>query len=160
MSIWKKKKSLILDTLWQCLSLSFGKRWEMNIVGGSSNCKKFPNQVAIFLHIYKWISFPIWNFALIEEMGSSDSSWTSWASLSFLRLTKHIFCHFKQTDNCTAPFSGKLKKSWIGIFLDSKLHMYASKYNVHSGQKSCHMRKIVKSMTILFLPLLLSKAIN
>ena len=65
------------------------------------------------------------------------------------RQTKHIFCHFKHTDNCTASFSSQLKKSWFGIFLDSKLHMYASKYNVHSGQKNCQLRKIINS--ILFL---------
>ena len=79
-----------------------------------------------------------------------NSFWTSWASLSFLRQTKHTFCHLKQTDNCTASFSSQLKKYWIGIFLDAKLHMYASKYNVHSGQKNCQLRKIIKSMAILF----------
>ena len=143
-------------SLWQCLPINFDNRWEINIFEGSSYCNFLPNQMSFFLKTftYRYLS----NFEFCQNR--RNSFWTSWATLSFLMQTKHTFCHFKQTDNCTASFSSQLKKSWIGIFLDSKLHMYASKYNVHGGQKNCQLRKIIKSMAILVLLLLLSQAIT
>ena len=59
---WEKIIFCRLDFLWQCLSLSFVRVRE----------KHFARRAKQF-HIWKWISFPISNFDIIEEIASALS---------------------------------------------------------------------------------------
>ena len=60
-----------MEFFWQCLSLTYLCKKNINIPRGFQMAKTFPCQMANFFQIWKWIFFAISTFAIIDEMDTS-----------------------------------------------------------------------------------------